>query len=99
MFDAGYALIIMVVVGIIYGFMLLLRRTCRGFEFWGKIPKMIVKKWTPYLFAMTFELVVMEVVLAFTLNVLYFQEELAGVSIAFMVVVGLAILLTFFWKV
>lgn len=92
----------MVVVGILFGFMVLLRRTCKGFEFWGKIPKLIVKKFTPYLFSITFELVLMEIVLGITLNVVFYDQA-AGVigsaSIAFIAIVCVAILLSFFWKV
>lgn len=91
----------MVVASIVFGFVLLIRKTCKGFEFWGKIPKVLVKKLTPFLFSMTFEMVLMEVVLGFALGVVYYQggTVVSDVSIAFMVIVGMAVLLSFFWKV
>lgn len=94
-------LIIFVVVAIFYGFFVCLKKTCKGKSFWGKVPKVIVKKLTPYAISMTFELTVMELILAFTMNILYFQlnDVLGYSSLIVMVVVAVAILASFFWKI
>lgn len=101
MYDAGFVLVVMAVVAFIYCFFLILRRTCKGRDFWGKLTKLAVKKLTPYIFSVAFELVLMELVLAFTLNIVYFGLKDASeyFSLVLMLIVALALLASFFWKI
>lgn len=101
LYDAGYVLVLLTAAGIIFGFFILMRKILKDIEFWGKIPKLIVNKLNPYIFSTVFSLVLMESLLAATLNIINMQltNAVSYISLILMILVATAFLLSFFWKI
>jgi hypothetical protein len=52
-----------------------MKKGFKGMGFWSKLIKIYIKKYNPFIFATFFSLILMELILAYSLSVMYFKVD------------------------